>query len=71
MKIETYEQRVLIPDDGKYLYNEKVKVISDKVFLGIHADASEWSEIDEAEKLRLELEWESELEDRLGGESSG
>lgn len=67
MQIQTYEQRVLIPDEGMYLYSEKDKVISDKVFLGVEADASAWVEIDEAEKNRLEAEWEAEL----GGESDG
>lgn len=62
MKIQTYEQRILIPEDGKYLYNESAKVISDKVYLGKEADASEWVEITQEEKEALEREWEEETE---------
>lgn len=58
MKVETYEQRILTPEEGKYLYNESAKVISDKVYLGKEADASEWVEITEEEKDALEREWE-------------
>lgn len=58
MKVETYEQRILTPEEGKYLYNESAKVISDKVYLGKEADASEWVEITSEEKEALEREWE-------------
>lgn len=58
MKVETYEQRVLIPEENKYLYNENAKVISEKVYLGKEADASEWVEITQEEKDALEREWE-------------
>lgn len=58
MKVETYEQRILTPEEGKYLYNESAKVISDKVYLGKEADASEWAEITSEEKEALEREWE-------------
>ena len=47
MEIKRYEQIVLIPDKGKYLYNETAQVISDKVYLGINADVKEWIEITE------------------------
>jgi hypothetical protein len=40
MKIETYEQRILIPEEGHWLYNAEAHVISDKVYLGKTADAS-------------------------------
>ena len=62
MKVETYEQRILTPEEGKYLYNESAKVISDKVYLGKEADASEWVEITTEEKEALEREWEEETE---------
>ncbi len=62
MKVETYEQRILIPEEGKYLYNESAKVISDKVYLGKEADASEWVEITSEEKDALKAEWEVETE---------
>ena len=54
MKIEVYEHRVLIPEQGKYLYNETAQVISDKVYLGINADEKEWTEISEDKKLEIE-----------------
>ncbi|MBE5922044.1 MAG: hypothetical protein E7269_04740 [Lachnospiraceae bacterium] len=62
MQVQTYEQRILIPDEGKYLYNKKAQTVSTKVYLGINADASEWGEIDEETKLALEAEWERETE---------
>lgn len=62
MKVETYEQRILIPEENKWLYNENAKVISDKVYLGKEADASEWVEITTEEKETLEKEWEEKLE---------
>lgn len=62
MTIETYEQRVLIPDEGYWLYNEKAKVISDKVYLGKTADASQWEEITEEEKIKIEASWEKEID---------
>lgn len=62
MKIQTYEQRILIPEKGHFLVNHEAKTISDKVFLGIHADASEWSEITAEEKEALEKQWEAEME---------
>lgn len=57
MTKETYEQRILMADEGKYLYNENAQSISNKVYLGKEADESEWVEITEQEKERLEEEW--------------
>ena len=55
MEIKRYEQRILIPDNGKYLYNETAQVISDdKVDLGINADEKEWIEITEEQKQEIE-----------------
>ena len=62
MKVETYEQRILIPEKGKWLYNENAKVISDKVYLGKEADASEWVEINTEEKEALEVQWKVDVE---------
>lgn len=62
MKIETYEQKVLIPDENKYLYNETAQVISDKVYLGINADENEWIEISEEQKQEIESKLNEELE---------
>lgn len=54
MKIETYEQRILIPAKDKWLYNEKESVISDKVYLGINANVEDWVEITEEQKQEIE-----------------
>lgn len=58
MKLEVYEQRVLTPDVGRWLYHAQAGVISDKVYLGKAADVSEWVEITEAEKEAIEAERE-------------
>ena len=62
MEIKRYEQIVLIPDEGKYLYNETAQVISDKVYLGINASENEWVEITEEEKQEIEKQLYEELE---------
>lgn len=62
MKVETYEQRVLIAEEGKWLYNEKSQTIGRKVYLGKEADASEWVEITSEEKEALERELFSEVD---------
>ena len=62
MKIEIYEQKVLIPDKDKYLYNENAQVISDKVYLGINANENEWIEITEEQKQEIEKKLYNELE---------
>lgn len=49
MIIQSYEQRILIPENGKFLYNAEAQVISDKVFLGINANADDWKEITKEE----------------------
>ena len=68
MKIEEKNnQRVLTPDADKWLYNEKDKVISDKVYLGINADADDWTEITEERKQELEALW---YEDATSGDTA-
>lgn len=58
MTIETINnQRVLTPDENMWLYNESQRVISDKVYLGVQADESEWSEITDERKQELEMLW--------------
>ena len=66
MKIEVINGiRVGTPTElNNYLYNSKAKVITDSIWLGKEADASEWIEITEEEKEALEKEWE-EAEDVL------
>lgn len=62
MQVQKKEYKILVPDSGKYLCNMKDRVISDQVFLGINADPSDWTEIDETTKTILENEWELEAE---------
>ena len=58
MTIETINnQRVLTPDENMWLYNESQKVISDKVYLGVEADGSDWAEITDECKQELEALW--------------
>ena len=44
------------------LCNMTDRVTSDKVYLGINADESLWTEIDDAEREHLEAEWYAEYE---------
>ena len=53
-------QKPLTPTEGNWLYNEKEKIITDLVYLGIEADESEWIEISSEEKARLEALWNEE-----------
>ena len=61
MKIQTYEQRILIPEEGYCLVNHEAKVVSDKVYLGINADAEDWAEIALEEAEVLQKVWEEEM----------
>ena len=63
MKIEIINgQRVGTPTvESNYLYNESANVITDKIYLGIYADAGEWLEITEAEKQLIEATMEEEV----------
>ena len=58
MKLEVINNiRVLTPSDGMLLCNTIDKVLSDKVYLGINADESAWTEISETDQEHLEAEW--------------
>lgn len=59
-------QRVLTPDENMWLYNESQRVISDLVYLGVEADASDWSEITDERKQELEALW---YEDATSGDA--
>ena len=61
MKIQTYEQRILIPEENHLLCNHEAKVVSDKVYLGINANAEDWVEITLEEAEALQQVWESEV----------
>ena len=51
MRIETFEQRILIAEEGNYFHNTVENIVStdNKVYLGKDADASLWVEITEEE----------------------
>jgi hypothetical protein len=53
--------RIKTPSEGMWLYNERDKIISDKVFLGIYANEDDWVEITEEKKVELKTLW-GELE---------
>ena len=61
MQIQVYQQRIILPDEGKWLYSATANVVSDKVYLGKEADASEWSEITEEEKQAIQQAQEEEI----------
>lgn len=62
MIIETINgQRVLTPEENMWLYNESQRVISDKVYLGVEADESEWTEITDDRKQELEALWYEDI----------
>ena len=58
MEIKTYEQRVLFPALGMYLYNAKEGIICENppVFLAKEAKESDWADITEEDKIRIEEE---------------
>ena len=63
MRIETYQQRVLIADEGKTFCNYKEKSISPngKTFLAVNANAEDWVEITIEEAEALQKQWEEEI----------
>ena len=64
MKIETIDNlRVITPDSGMFLCNEKQHLIATIVYLGIEADENEWSEITEERKEELEALWYEDVTD--------
>ena len=64
MKTENINgKRVLVPNANMWLYNQKHRVVSDKVYLGVEADESEWVEITFEEKQRYEALWNTETTD--------
>ena len=60
-------QRVLTPENNMWLYNESQRVISDNVYLGVEADASDWVEITDERKQELEALW---YEDATSGDTA-
>ena len=62
MEIKNKTYKVVTPKEGKWLYNERENIISDKVYMPDGADVSEWQEITEAKKQELEAQWQAEME---------
>ena len=62
MEIKNKTYKVVTPSEGMWLYNEREKTISDKVYMPDGADASVWKEITEAKKQELEAKWQAEME---------
>lgn len=60
MKIQTYEQRILIPEEGHILCNYEAKEIFSKVYLAISASLDDWVEITIEEAEALQKQWEAE-----------
>ena len=62
MEIKNKTYKVVTPSEGKWLYNEREKAISDKVYMPDGADVSVWKEITDAKKQELEAQWQAEME---------
>ena len=62
MEIKNKSYKVVTPSEGMWLYNEREKTISDKVYMPDGADVSVWQEITEAKKQELEAQWQAEME---------
>ena len=62
MEIKNKSYKMVTPSEGMWLYNEREKTISDKVYMPDGADVSEWQEITDAKKQELESKWQAEME---------
>ena len=62
MEIKNKTYKMVTPNEGMWLYNEREKTISDKAYMPDGADVSVWKEITEAKKQELEAQWQSEME---------
>ena len=62
MEIKNKSYKMVTPSEGKWLYNEREKTISDKVYMPDGTDVSVWQEITEAKKQELEAQWQAERE---------
>lgn len=57
MNIENGKFKVITPADGMWLCNRNAKTFSQKVYMALDADHSEWEEVTEEEKIALETKW--------------
>lgn len=62
MNIETGKFKIITPSDGMWLCNRDARTFSQKIYMAVGAEHSQWEDISEEEKLKLEAEWESEVE---------
>ena len=62
MEIKNKSYQVVTPSEGMWLYNEREKTISDKVYMPDGSDVSVWREITEAKMQELEAKWQAEIE---------
>ena len=62
MEIKNKSYKMVTPSEGKWLYNESERTISDKVYMPDGADVSVWKEITDATKQELEAQWQAEME---------
>lgn len=58
MEIKNKSYKMVTPSEGKWLYNESEKIISDKVYMPDSADVSCWREISDGEKKEIEARLE-------------
>ena len=65
MEIKNKTYKVVTPSEGKWLYNESEKTISDKVYMPDGSDVSVWQEITDAKKQELEAQWQAERESEM------
>ena len=65
MEIKNKSYKVVTPSEGKWLYNEREKTISDKVYMPDGSDVSVWQEITDAKKQELEAQWQAEIESEM------
>ena len=65
MEIKNKTYQVVTPSEGMWLYNEREKTISDKVYMPDGADVSVWIEITDAKKQELEAQWQAEIESEM------
>ena len=65
MEIKNKTYQVVTPSEGMWLYNEREKTISDKMYMPYGADVSVWKEITEAKKQELEALWQAEIKTEM------
>ena len=62
MEIKNKSYKMVTPSEGKWLYNEREKTISDKVYMPAGSDVSVWQEITDVKRQELAAQWQAEME---------